>query len=120
MTEDRDFKRRVRERAAKTGRSYQATRRSLEGQPAPGDEALSGQALHAAGVRWLNRHWKGDRACVVCGADDLAVGVAVLRVQRASDAHEAAEYLPVLCLTCGHTHLFDLAVVTGPPREPLE
>lgn len=32
MTEDRDFKRVVRERAAKTGESYQAARRQLEGQ----------------------------------------------------------------------------------------
>ena len=34
MTEDRDFKKVVRERSAKTGESYQAARRQLEPRPA--------------------------------------------------------------------------------------
>jgi hypothetical protein len=120
MTEDRDFKRRVRERAAKTGRSYQATRRSLQGGHDIAVDPPTGHELHALAVRWLNTHWKGERTCVVCGADDLAIGVDVIRAPSSSDDHDATQYLRVLCLTCGHTHLFDLAVVTGPPRPKLE
>jgi hypothetical protein len=121
MTEDRDFKRRVRERAARTGRSYQATKRSLEegAATAPGG-APSGHELHRLAVGWLNTHWRArERTCLVCGADDLAIGVDTLRAESASGDHDGAEYLPVLCLTCGHTHLFDLSVVLGPPRGTL-
>ena len=118
MTEDRDFKRRVRQRAEATGRSYQATRRSMQGAEET-DLPPSGYELHALAVRWLNTHWHGNRTCIVCKADDLAIGHTLVRTQRLSAEDDPADYLPVLCLTCGHTHLFDFAVVTGPPRGSL-
>src|SRR3954454_24841961 len=115
MTKDRDFKRHVRQRAEAAGLSYQATRQSMPGEERT-DQRPAGRELHSLAVRWLNTHWRGDRTCIVCRADDLAIGHTLVRTQRSSGEHDAAEYLPVLCLTCGHTHLFDYAVVTGPPR----
>jgi hypothetical protein len=115
VTEDRDFKRRVRQRAAQTGQSYQAARRSLRDDAG---EGLSGAKLHALAVKWLNQHWHSDRTCVVCGADDLAVGTDLIETHTTAGGTESPPpiYVPILCLTCGHTHLFDMFVVMGTPR----
>ena len=46
MTEDRDFKKIVRERSAKTGESYQAARRQLERRPAAVSAQVQALFLH--------------------------------------------------------------------------
>ena len=50
MTEDRDFKKVVRERSEKTGESYQAARRQLERQPGGLSAPVSAQWVHPAGL----------------------------------------------------------------------
>jgi translation initiation factor IF-2 len=50
MTEDRDFKKVVRERSAKTGESYQAARRQLEGRPAGLSAPVYALWEHPAGL----------------------------------------------------------------------
>lgn len=50
MTEDRDFKKVVRERSAKTGESYQAARRQLERRPAGLSAPVYALWEHPAGL----------------------------------------------------------------------
>jgi translation initiation factor IF-2 len=50
MTEDRDFKKVVRQRSAKTGESYQAARRQLEGRPAGLSAPVHALWEHPAGL----------------------------------------------------------------------
>jgi translation initiation factor IF-2 len=53
MTEDRDFKRIVRDRATRTGESYQAARRALEQRKRPPFAALATSTFERAGGRVL-------------------------------------------------------------------
>ena len=50
MTEDRDFKKIVRTRSAKTGESYQTARRQVEHQPAHLSARVNGLWAHPAGL----------------------------------------------------------------------
>lgn len=50
MTEDRDFKKVVRKRSAKTGESYQAARRQVERQPARLSAQVNAAWAHPAGL----------------------------------------------------------------------
>ena len=61
MTKDRDYKQQVRERAAKTGQSYQSTRRTMSGtqadQPAPSGEAEVRKMFQIADGRLVAGCW---------------------------------------------------------------
>jgi len=50
MTEDRDFKKVVRKRSAKTGESYQTARRQVEGQPRRLAAQVNALWAHPAGL----------------------------------------------------------------------
>lgn len=88
MTEDRDFKKVVRERSAKTGESYQAARRQLEAKASRLSAPVYGLWEHPAGLV-LGCHveqgqlTRGMAVSVLAGDEVLHEGIVVsLRVGK--------------------------------------
>lgn len=91
MTENRDFKNLVRKRAAKTGESYQAARRQVEGQPGRFSARVNATWPHPAGLV-LGCHVeqghlaKGMQVTVLAGDTVVHEGVvASLRVGKGDE-----------------------------------
>lgn len=100
-----------------------SSRRTQDGR----DEAeeTGGASVDPRGlVRWIEKHWKGEGRCAVCGENDRwQPGDHVVELRR----HRPGAPMPgpavekmvsVTCMNCGNT-LFFSAVVLGlvPPEE---
>ena len=96
MTEDRDFKRVVRKRSAKTGESYQAARRQLQHQSARLSALVTALWAHPTGL------------VLGCTVDDgqIAVGMTVTVMAGGTTVHQGT----VASLRVGKR---DQAVVTS-------
>ena len=66
---------------------------------------------------WLDRHWKGDRICPICGNSSWAGNDQVMEVRsfdegRLPAAAPVIPFLTITCSTCGNSLFFN-AILAG-------
>ena len=68
---------------------------------------------------WLDEHWKGSRACPICGNTRWGTSEDLVEVRHFSDAHRpigdeetVCPLVLVVCETCSYTMLFS-AIMLG-------
>lgn len=71
---------------------------------------------------WLKAHWKGDRACPICGnsswsGNDRAMEIRSFDSGRLAAAGPVIPLLTLTCATCGHTLFFN-AILAGLVERP--
>ena len=65
--------------------------------------------------QWLNRHWKGSKMCPICSTNNWHLGELVVELQpfqQMMPGGSVVPLVPLTCLTCGHTLLFN-ALLAG-------
>ena len=73
---------------------------------------------------WLDEHWKGSRACPVCGNTHWGFGPEVVEVRNFNSARRhlgdeetVCPLVLVVCSTCSYTMFFNALVVGAVERE---
>jgi predicted nucleic-acid-binding Zn-ribbon protein len=71
---------------------------------------------------WLNEHWKGVRACPICGnsdwlGNDEAMEVRSFEAGRLAATGPVIPLLTLTCSTCGNTLFFN-GILAGLVEQP--
>ena len=73
-------------------------------------------------VEWLDKHWKGDWICSICGnsdwgGDDQAMELRRFNAGRLAATGPVIPLLVITCSTCGNTLFFN-AILAGLVERP--
>ena len=72
--------------------------------------------------QWLDKHWKGNRTCPICGNSSWSGNDTPMEVRSFDGGRLAANgpvipFLTIACATCGHTLFFN-AILAGLVERP--